>query len=95
MKAGFGAQKRANRIQSNGRRGDVAVYAAWNHELERRVAPLFIRGDDYGTRASTAVIINSARVEVLEQSYGPDGEVLDSAAANLSRVGHTAAGWST
>jgi uncharacterized protein with NRDE domain len=64
-------------------------------EFERQVAPCFIRGEQYGTRASTAVIINSTRVEVLEQSYGPDGEVLDSAAANLSRVGHTAAGWST
>jgi len=38
-------------------------------ELERRVAPCFIVGDDYGTRASTAVIIMRERVLLAEQEY--------------------------
>jgi len=48
-------------------------------ELERRVAPAFIVGDDYGTRASTAVIFNRPRrggapgVSFVEQQYGPGG----------------------
>jgi uncharacterized protein with NRDE domain len=45
-------------------------------ELERRVAPRFIRGDEYGTRASTAVIFD-AKAEVVrfvEQIYLPGGE---------------------
>lgn len=48
-------------------------------ELERRVAPAFIVGDDYGTRASTAVVFNrpghaaTPSVSVVEQQYGPGG----------------------
>jgi uncharacterized protein with NRDE domain len=38
-------------------------------DLERRVAPCFIAGDDYGTRASTAVIIGRDRVVFAEQEY--------------------------
>jgi uncharacterized protein with NRDE domain len=54
-------------------------------ELERRVAPCFIRGEEYGTRASTAVIFqaddNSGAstagnvcIEFAEQNYLPGGE---------------------
>lgn len=51
-------------------------------ELERRVAPCFIVGDDYGTRASTAVVFertrtvngrDGLRVRLAEQEYGPGG----------------------
>lgn len=42
-------------------------------ELERQVAPCFIAGEDYGTRASTAVIIERERVRFAEQEYGPGG----------------------
>lgn len=46
-------------------------------ELERRVAPCFIEGEEYGTRASTAVVfersIGSMTAHFLEQSYGPGG----------------------
>jgi uncharacterized protein with NRDE domain len=52
-------------------------------ELERRVAPCFIVGDEYGTRASTAVVFArqrgdrvtgaSLRVRLAEQEYGPGG----------------------
>lgn len=40
-------------------------------ELERRVAPCFIRGEEYGTRASTAVIFDARerRIHFAEQLY--------------------------
>lgn len=42
-------------------------------ELERRVAPCFIRGEDYGTRASTAVIFEGDEIRFTEQSYAAGG----------------------
>jgi uncharacterized protein with NRDE domain len=41
--------------------------------FERRLSPIFIRGDEYGTRASTAVIIGTRDIRVSEQSFGPGG----------------------
>ena len=38
-------------------------------ELERRVAPLFIRGEDYGTRASTALIVRQNGFKFAEQTF--------------------------
>ncbi len=45
-------------------------------ELERRVAPRFIRGEEYGTRASTAVIFDKRGERILfaEQLYLAGGE---------------------
>jgi uncharacterized protein with NRDE domain len=43
-------------------------------ELERRVAPCFIAGEDYGTRASTAVIVGRDRVVFAEQEYFAHGQ---------------------
>ncbi|HEY5647217.1 MAG TPA: NRDE family protein, partial [Pseudomonadales bacterium] len=45
-------------------------------ELERRAAPCFIRGDEYGTRASTAVIFDARAncIHFAEQLYLPAGE---------------------
>ena len=48
-------------------------------DLERRVASCFIVGDEYGTRASTAVIFHTAGggapgVSFTEQEYGPGGK---------------------
>jgi uncharacterized protein with NRDE domain len=45
-------------------------------ELERRVAPCFIVGEEYGTRASTAVIFDAQRKRILfeEQLYLKGGE---------------------
>ena len=40
---------------------------------ERRLAPCFIRGADYGTRASTAVIWKGNEISLTEQGYGPGG----------------------
>lgn len=48
-------------------------------DLERRVAPCFISGDEYGTRASTAVVFRRTaapsrrRIDFVEQAYGPEG----------------------
>ncbi|NJN50683.1 MAG: NRDE family protein [Gammaproteobacteria bacterium] len=42
-------------------------------EFERRVAPIFIRGAEYGTRASTAVIFSERGIDVGEQSFGAEG----------------------
>ena len=42
-------------------------------EMERRIAPCFIRGDEYGTRASSSVIFTHEHVSIAEQLYGPGG----------------------
>jgi uncharacterized protein with NRDE domain len=42
-------------------------------ELERRVAPVFIRGDEYGTRASTAVIVREGGFVFAEQAFAAGG----------------------
>ena len=43
-------------------------------DLERTLAPLFIRGDRYGTRASTALVLNAdGSGEIAEQTWGPGG----------------------
>jgi uncharacterized protein with NRDE domain len=43
-------------------------------ELERRVAPMFIRGDEYGTRASTALIVGTDGFQFAEQGFAAGGE---------------------
>ena len=57
-------------------RDESADYVAHGHESEsaRRLTPAFLRGKEYGTRASTAVILDGARIEFAEQQYGPMGE---------------------
>lgn len=44
---------------------------------ERRIAPCFILGDDYGTRASTAVIHSGDEVFLSEQGYALAGRTLE------------------
>ena len=46
-------------------------------EMERRVAPCFIRGEEYGTRASTAIIMSAQRVRFAEQGYAEGGALLE------------------
>ena len=48
-------------------------------EVERRAAACFIRGEQYGTRASTAVIFEGDGVAFAEQLYGPMGSTGDRA----------------
>ena len=61
-------------------------------ELERRAAPCFIRGDEYGTRASTAVIFESQPdgnvIHFCEQIYQPGGKHDGQTAATLSICRH-------
>jgi len=45
--------------------------------FERRVAPIFIRGDEYGTRACSAVTIGRAQIRFAEQTFGARGAVLE------------------
>lgn len=43
-------------------------------DLERRLSPAFIRGRDYGTRASTLVLIDHDGLSrIHERRFGPDG----------------------
>ena len=42
-------------------------------ELERKVAPCFIVGDEYGTRASTVLLLGHQRIVFAEQSYAAAG----------------------
>ena len=55
---------------------ESADYVAQGHEPEsaRPATPAFLRGKEYGTRASTAVIFDGRRIEFAEQLYGPMGE---------------------
>jgi len=41
---------------------------------ERSYSPCFIHGSDYGTRASTAIILARDSIEFVERQYGPFGE---------------------
>ena len=43
-------------------------------DMERRVSPIFIDGDEYGTRASTLIYLSQERVRFVEQSYQPHGQ---------------------
>ncbi len=46
-------------------------------ELERQLSPAFIRGHDYGTRASTLLAVDHAgRGWIHERRFGPDGAFL-------------------
>ena len=43
-------------------------------DLERRLSPAFIRGRDYGTRASTLVLVgHDGGSRIHERRFGPDG----------------------
>ena len=42
-------------------------------EHERRLAPCFIVGDEYGTRACTAFILTKEQITFAEQSYAAGG----------------------
>ncbi len=53
-------------------------------EFERRIAPCFIVGEDYGTRASTAVICATNETTLTEQGYGRRGRPLKRVRFQLS-----------
>ncbi|MDR0182359.1 NRDE family protein [Lysobacter arvi] len=41
--------------------------------LERLLSPPFVRGERYGTRCSSIVLIEDTRLTFVEQSFGPNG----------------------
>lgn len=46
-------------------------------EWERRLSPVFIAGEDYGTRSSTVLTMCRSRIDVEERCYGPGGRADD------------------
>lgn len=46
-------------------------------EFERRIAPCFIVGEDYGTRACSALIMEAGHIYFSEQTYHAAGQVGD------------------
>lgn len=57
------------RVASDGELPDTGV----GLDLERRLAPAFIRGRDYGTRASTIILVDEQGLRCIEHRYGPEG----------------------
>jgi uncharacterized protein with NRDE domain len=56
-------------------------------ERERMLAPIFIAGEDYGTRAVTAMLIDpERRALIYERSYGPRGRYLADARCELTLI---------
>jgi uncharacterized protein with NRDE domain len=56
-------------------------------ELERALSPPFVRGERYGTRCSTVVLVADDRITFVERRFGPDAQPLGETAALLSRSG--------
>jgi uncharacterized protein with NRDE domain len=53
-------------------------------ERERMLAPIFVAGEHYGTRAVTAVLVDAqGRALLYERSYGPHGRYLSDARCEL------------
>ena len=52
-------------------------------EFERRVAPCFILGDEYGTRASSVLTISRNTINFTEQSYVAGGKATEQVAYNF------------
>lgn len=55
-------------------------------EAERRLAPCFIAGEGYGTRATSAIVVRAdgRRSAMVERSYGPRGELLGARSVELA-----------
>jgi uncharacterized protein with NRDE domain len=54
-------------------------------ELERALSPPFVRGERYGTRCSTVVLVAADAIIFVERRFGPDALPLGETAAVLSR----------
>jgi uncharacterized protein with NRDE domain len=54
-------------------------------ELERALSPPFVRGERYGTRCSTVVLVADDTITFVERRFGPDALPLGETAAVLSR----------
>ena len=56
-------------------------------EMERWLSPPFVRGERYGTRCSTVVLIDAQSIVFAERRYGPNGVPQGESFALLPRVG--------
>ena len=54
-------------------------------ELERALSPPFVRGERYGTRCSTVVLVADDTITFVERRFGPDALPLGETAAVLPR----------
>ena len=52
-------------------------------ELERWLSPPFVRGDRYGTRCSSVVLVDDGAIVFAERRYGPNGVVEGESFAHL------------
>ena len=55
---------------------------------ERRLSAAFILGDDYGTRASTVVLVDDSGLWFEERRFGPGGRAEGRSACWLARAPH-------
>ena len=55
--------------------------------LERTLSPPFVRGDRYGTRCSTVVLVEEDAIVFVERRFGPQARVLGDTAVRLRRLG--------
>lgn len=53
-------------------------------QMERFLSPPFIRGERYGTRASTVVLAGAAQAQFIERRFGPNGSVLGESRETVS-----------
>ena len=56
-------------------------------ELERALSPPFVRGEHYGTRCSSVVLVGQDAITFVERRFGPDGSPRGESAARLLRSG--------
>ncbi|MEO6264942.1 MAG: NRDE family protein [Luteimonas sp.] len=55
--------------------------------LERALSPPFVRGERYGTRCSSVVLVADDTITFVERRFGPDAQPLGETAATLRRAG--------
>lgn len=55
--------------------------------LERFLSPMFIDGADYGTRASTALVLGCDQIAVAERRFGPHGEAIGDSELRFAPTG--------
>ncbi|GAB3097391.1 NRDE family protein [Lysobacter terrae] len=56
-------------------------------EMERWLSPPFVRGERYGTRCSTVVLVEAERMLFAERRFGPDGVPQGESFSVLQRTG--------
>lgn len=55
-------------------------------EMERWLSPPFVRGERYGTRCSTVVLVDATTIVFAERRFGPDGVPQGDSFASLTRT---------